>query len=141
MRRLTGHVRRGVRPADQRGDYLIEFAVVLPVFLSLTFGVMEFGRMVFDSSIISHVARVGVRWAMVHGSSSASPASSTDVQNYVQAHALGLSPLTVTTTWTPNNKPGSTVRVQVQYNFSTITRLLPTNIWTIRSAAEMTIAH
>jgi hypothetical protein len=37
--------------------------------------------------------------------------------------------VTVTTTWTPNNNPGSTVRVKVSYKFDTV--LVPLSATTV----------
>ena len=49
---------------------MVEGALTLVVFLSLVFGVCEFGRAVWIYTLICHVAREGTRYAAVHGSQS-----------------------------------------------------------------------
>src|SRR2546425_5110466 len=103
----------------QSGSAIVEFTLISLMFFMLTFGLVEFGRAVFDYSMVSSLSREGVRYASVRGSASGHAATATDVSTYVQGKAVGL-PVTVTTTWTPNNNPGSTVSVQVQYNFTSV---------------------
>ena len=58
--------RRGMTPA--RGQALLEFALVLPLFLSLVFGVIDLGRLVYQNSVVSQAAREGARVAAVEAS-------------------------------------------------------------------------
>ncbi len=55
--------RRVVRPERDGGQTLVEFALVLPVFLLLLFGLLDVGRMVFTNSTLSQAAREGARLA------------------------------------------------------------------------------
>jgi hypothetical protein len=48
---------------------------------------------------------------------------------------IGADTATVTTTWTPDNKPGSLVQVQVQCNYAPISSLLVGN-WTLKSSSK-----
>jgi Flp pilus assembly protein TadG len=50
------------RPA---GAAIIEFALVLPLLLLLVFGVVNFGALMYDQSVITNAAREGARWAAV----------------------------------------------------------------------------
>lgn len=49
------------RRHDQRGQGLVEFAVVLPVFLLAIFGLLDVGRLVYTNSALSQAAREGAR--------------------------------------------------------------------------------
>jgi Flp pilus assembly protein TadG len=50
------------RPTRRRtGQGLVEFALVLPVFLLMIFGVIDGGRFVYMSSVLSQAAREGAR--------------------------------------------------------------------------------
>jgi len=91
----------------------------------LSLGLAEFGRAIFDYSIVSSLAREGVRYAAVRGSASGHAATADNISAYVQSKASGMN-LTVTVTWTPaaNNNPGSTVNVQVQYTFRSVAPVL-----------------
>jgi hypothetical protein len=49
----------------QRGQGLTEFALVIPIFALLLFGVIELGRFVYTDSVLSQAAREGARLAAV----------------------------------------------------------------------------
>src|SRR5690242_11754803 len=93
---------------SERGNTMVEFALAFMVFFVVLYGIMEFGRVVASYNILSGAAREGARYAIVHGSSSGSAASSTDIQTIVRNWSVGLesSSVAVTTTWTPGNAPG-----------------------------------
>jgi Flp pilus assembly protein TadG len=56
-------------PRRARGQALVEFAVVIPVFLALLFGILDFGRVIWANNSLAHAAREGARYAIVHGGS------------------------------------------------------------------------
>jgi len=113
------------RLRGQTGSAIVEFTLVALMFFMLSLGLAEFGRAIFDYSIVSSLAREGVRYAAVRGSASGHAATAANISAYVQSKASGMN-LTVTVTWTPaaNNNPGSTVNVQVQYTFSSVAPVL-----------------
>jgi len=98
---------------------------------------------------MAHTARERVRYAIVRGSESGRAATATEVQTYVQGRAVGLTPVTVTTTWNPNNHPactatlnhpGCVVQVTVQYTFKPALPLIfGTNI-VLSSTSKMVIS-
>jgi Flp pilus assembly protein TadG len=96
------------------------------VFLTVIFGLMEFGRMVWAYNLVSHAAREATRYAMVHGRNSSRPATAADITSVVTSQAVGLDPasLQVNASWIPDNKPGSSVKVAVQYTFSSATNFV-----------------
>ena len=49
----------------RRGQALVEFALVFPVFMLLLFGVIEVGRFVYTDNTLSQAAREGARLAAV----------------------------------------------------------------------------
>ena len=51
----------------QKGQSLIEFALVIPIFLFLLFGIMEFGRGWETVNVVTSAAREGARVAAVTG--------------------------------------------------------------------------
>lgn len=55
---------------QQRGQVLIELALILPILLLFVFGITEFGRIYSAGLIVNHSAREGARLAAV-GSSDA----------------------------------------------------------------------
>jgi Flp pilus assembly protein TadG len=56
------------RRHPSRGQSLVEFALVLPVFLLMLFGLFDGARYVFVSNAISNAAREGARTAAVEAS-------------------------------------------------------------------------
>ena len=53
-----------------RGQALAEFALVLPIFALLVFGLIDVGRAVYVNNAASQAAREGARWGSVQGRSS-----------------------------------------------------------------------
>ena len=128
---------------SKNGAALTEFALIAVIFFVLFFAIIDFCRLMLMYHYVGNAARAGTRYAIVHGSSSLSPASDVDVKNYIKAN----SPLdgnndNVVTTWPDgNNDPGSRVNVRVDYPF---TFTLP--IWfgppiTLSSQSEMVISY
>lgn len=56
------------RTTRSRGQTVVEFALVLPIFLLLIFGLIDMGRLVFMNSTISQAAREATRVAAVEAS-------------------------------------------------------------------------
>ena len=118
---------------DERGAAMVEFAVVTAlIFIPLVFGIIEFGRLIWSKTTITAAAREGVRYAIVHGSTSGSVADSAAVANYVMARTQ-LSPISVRTTWADGNEPGDTAIVQVTYVYTPIVRVIASKTITSRS--------
>ena len=130
------------RNKGQRGSSLVEGALCFSAFLFLTFGVIEFAMAIYAYNFCGYAAQDGARWASARGANYPTPASSTDVQNYISRQAVGLSnTLTVTTTWTPDNKPGSTVQVTVTYNVVPLTGVALHGTLQVGSTAQMLISN
>ena len=76
---------------------------------------------------------------------SRSPASSSNqdpVKNVVLQEAnLDSSDLTITSTWAPDNNPGSVVKVQVQYKFKPVSLFLPAPTLSLSATSQMVIMH
>jgi hypothetical protein len=51
------------RRERDRGQALVEFAVVLPIFLLVVFGLIDVGRLVYTNATLSQAAREGARLA------------------------------------------------------------------------------
>lgn len=110
-----------------RGQAIVESAMTLILFLTLLFGVIEFGYAFYCYDQMSEAAKIATRYAIVHGATSASPADAAAVQNFVLSNISGVDPsnVVVTTSWSPDNNPGSTVNVTVQYTFNFLEKLVP----------------
>ena len=61
-------VRRHPQNNERRsGAVIVETAVMLPILLSVTFGVVEFGRAFMVSNLITNAAREGARLGIIQG--------------------------------------------------------------------------
>jgi hypothetical protein len=52
-----------------RGQSLVEFALVAPLFFTMLFAVIDFGRVIWATNTLSNAAREAARFAVVHGGS------------------------------------------------------------------------
>jgi hypothetical protein len=56
--------------SKSRGQAMVEFALVAPIFFLLLFLIIEGGRFVFFYEMLNNAAREGARYAIVHGANS-----------------------------------------------------------------------
>jgi Flp pilus assembly protein TadG len=103
----------------RRGQSLVEFTLVLPVFLLLLIGIAEFGRAWMTRNILTGAAREAVRIAAVQGNT----ASALSRANVILASA-GISGAAVNVL--DDGIPFGTCQVTVAYNFPvTVAGFLP----------------
>ena len=106
---------------DCRGTAFVEFGLLAPVLFLVSVGIVDFGRMVWLSNTVEHAATEGARYAAVHGSNKATVATTQTITDFVEGQAELIPPndMDIDVTWIPadNNNPGSTVTVQVTYNY------------------------
>ena len=50
---------------SEQGASAVEFALVLPMLMLLTFGIIEFGVLLFDKAVITNASREGARFGIV----------------------------------------------------------------------------
>ena len=120
---------------------MVESSLIIMVFLFLLIGVMECGRLLNSYHFLSNASREAVRWAMVRGADSGRAVDAAAVTSYVKSIAPGMDTdaITVTTTWIPDNDPGSAVKVDIQYAFQPIVPFIPGI--TMNSASQITIQY
>lgn len=73
------------RSKTRAGAAAVEFALVVPIFLLLVFGIIEFGRAIMVQQILVNASREGARQAVLDGATSA------DVVNTVSDYLRGSS--------------------------------------------------
>lgn len=121
------------RHQRQRGDSLVELALVLPVLLLILIGILDLGRAVYAYHVVANCAREGARYGVGVENNPAAIAA------VVRSAAVGLdtSQLAVSVTYPTQD----TIRVEVNYNFRLITPLVAQAIGgqsvTLHSAATM----
>lgn len=72
-----------------RGQGVAEFALVIPLFLVMLFGIIDLGRVIWANDALANAAREGARYASVTGSSLITPTSTKDqIKDYTKAFAI-----------------------------------------------------
>src|SRR5687768_7515945 len=71
------------RPESRRGQAMVEFALIIPIFLLMIFGILDLGRAVYAYSTLNNAAREGARVAAVDQTLS-------HIQSIASGHAVGL---------------------------------------------------
>jgi Flp pilus assembly protein TadG len=101
----------------ERGQSLVEFALILPLFLLLMFAIVDFGMGFYSWITVTNAAREGARIGAVG-------ADSPTIQQRVKdtAGSLNNSNLTITVSNAKGNS-GETVGVTVNYKYQLITPL------------------
>jgi hypothetical protein len=130
-----------------RGQSLVEFALILPIFLLFIFGILDLGRAVYAYHTLNNAAREAARVAMVDQ-------TFTHVQDAAieQAVALGIQPADVTFDWRHANQPdvpnscasllgtnevaSCTVIVRVEYDYRAATPVIGDIVGDIAMAGE-----
>ena len=103
--------------AKERGQSMVEFVLVLPIFLLLVFSIVDFGMGFHAWLTVTNSAREGARLGAVRGSNAEIV---TRVHN--TADTLDAADMTVTVTNAQGN-PGESVVVDVDYDYTLITPL------------------
>ena len=132
VRTKKGIGSRGLRWRESRGAAAVEFALLVPIFLVIVFGVVDFGLMLYSKTVITNAAREGARRASLSGDLDATILATTTAigslpgaaPSVVSTCLTGAKPPVTCTGWgTPNvaAPSGGTVKVTVAYTYSWLT--------------------
>lgn len=110
---------------QQRGQSLVEFAMIIPIFLLLAVVIFDLGRSIYYYSAIHNAAREGARYGSVNKEDWSGMRAA--AQNY--AVGVGLTAADIAYTgWGPdeivNSQANPTVEVTINYSFSPATPLV-----------------
>lgn len=100
---------------NERGQDLMEYAVTLPIFAFIMFGIFDLGRVVYYYSAMQNAAREGARYGIVN------PYNTTEIMDLVKERAIGVhqGDLSVSVSWNCE-----VVDVDVDFYFKPITPLI-----------------
>ena len=123
------------KASSQKGASAVEFALVLPLLMLITFGIIEFGMFIYNKQVLTNASREGARAGIV-ASSPRVPATGTNsidsvVQNYCANHLVTFgtqnNPVTTVIGYsaTAPYRDDLTVQVNYQYSFLVIPNLVP----------------
>lgn len=98
---------------NEKGQSLVEFAILLPFLLLLLMGILEFGIMLNSYLTINNAAREGARLGIVAG-------SNIEIKELITNISPNLDTKNLTVNITPSEgsrKSGGTIAVEVIYNY------------------------
>jgi len=117
----------------ERGQELVEFALILPLLLLLMVGIFEFGYVVFAYNTLSNAVREGARYGSVQ------PADETGILERAQRLTIGLDSTKLT--WDVDDSVSGRVSVSVEYEHTLFTGFLLQSFGgdtlTLRAASSM----
>jgi len=128
------------RSADT-GQAVVEFALVLPLFLLLLFAITEFGRVWMTQHVLTTASRAGARVGILPASQPADV--TTQVNTYLTGAGMDPAAAVVTVTGVGSAVPaGTQVQVQVAYDISILSgSLIPVLQGTITLNSTTIMRH
>jgi hypothetical protein len=107
----------------------------------MVYGFIQFSLILFGFNNATYASRIAVRYAVVHGSTATYTCTSTDISNIITPLLWGAPSghTTVTTTWSPNNTPGSTVTISIGIQYTPSLPLFASKIFYVGATAHGTI--
>jgi Flp pilus assembly protein TadG len=130
------------RAADSRGAALVEFALVLPILLTLLFGIAQFGLAINSANDETHLANEVARYATVNENPGEGRKESLQEWGRRQADSKALSGQTVCITFPSGTGFGAPVEVKVTgtINWFPVIRLKVART-VIEGKADMRLEH
>jgi Flp pilus assembly protein TadG len=139
-----------VSPQLQRGQVLVEFTLAASLLFLLIFGIIDFSRALFAYDQVTAAARIGSRYAIVHGTACAvAGCTAASVQAYVRSKVTGLNSASLFVSPNYSTAPGCTdpsfqgplciVTVTVTYPFSFVLGYV--HPITMTSSSQMVISQ
>jgi hypothetical protein len=104
-----------------RAQSLVEFAILLPIFLLVVLGIFDLGRVIYTLSALHNAAREGARYGAIHHCDTAG------IEAAARRLAIGLGDgVTITITEAMGGVPSRLERIIVtaEYEFRTVTPLV-----------------
>lgn len=111
------------RSGQERGQDLVEYAMILPLFLFLVIGFIEISVLFFSYVTISNAAREGAR-AAVAAPSAGCPLSCINAQAENAARRLTTGLVNENLTVSITRPDADSVRVEVRYRADLLTRMM-----------------
>lgn len=108
-----------LRKQNDRGAVAAEFALLLPVFLLILFGIIEFGMLMYGREVVTNAAREGARAGIVQGPPKRTSGEITTIaNNYLTGTGINQADVTFTPAGVGLTSPNMlTVTAVYNYNF------------------------
>jgi len=109
---------RSTRTINRAGAAVVEFAIVGPLMIMLTMGMMEVGRAVMVKQVMVNASREGARMAILPSASSQTVIA--QVQSQLAASSINGTTVTLTPPSLDNAPAGTPVTVAISVNASQV---------------------
>ncbi len=173
LSKMNENARQGRRCAhasarNERGAAVVEFALSCTALVAVLVGFLQVCLAIYESDVVSNMARDGARWAIVRGSTSCTNtpnltgcnATEAQIKSYmlglnypgISANDLNIKVNWMTAsaappvTWTACssgkcNAPGNAVQVVVSCNLPLNIPFVPANTFNLNSSSQMVISQ
>lgn len=122
------------RHGSQRGQSLVELALILPLLTVLLMGVVDLGRGVSTYIVLSHSAREGAYWLSTHPYDVAGAVARAEEEMTLG----GIDPSVATITANAASS-GEICEVQIDYAYTLLFGLFPQGVFNLRVEAFMEV--
>lgn len=130
---------------DESGSPAVEFAIIMPMLVLLTAGMIDVGKMGLASATLYLTVDDGARYAAVHATGSLLPKTESEMEAFARKRIIGIDPdkVAIDYVWTPDPaESGGTVTMTATY---TVDLFLPAfmniNDITMKRSSTMTINY
>jgi Flp pilus assembly protein TadG len=114
-----------MRKLNERGAVAAEFALLLPVLLTILFGIMEFGMIMYSREVVTNATREGARAGIIQQIPAVTPAQIITVaDNYIAG--TGLPGTVIFSVPASGGATGSPVTVNAAFNYAWLVPYIPT---------------
>lgn len=123
---------------NQKGQSLVEFAIILPILILVVMAILEFGLILNSYLTIQNIAREGARLGIAGGTDD-------QIRNVIFSSSPNLTASDLTINITPSDatrSSGDTLTVSVSYNYHGITPVISSligNIVVLRAQTLMRV--
>jgi len=115
-----------MRQQNERGAAAVEFALLLPVLLTILYGIIEFGMIMYGREVVTNASREGARAGIIQVSPKPTSGQITTIAtNYLTGTGINPSQVTIAVTGAGGASP-TMLTVTATYNYPWLVPYIPT---------------
>lgn len=122
---MNRHFKRKQKKED--GQAMVEFALILPIFLLILCGIIDFGWLFYNQLSLNNACREGARYAVVHTAENADTQSIINHIESITTTVFANDGIDITVEYTsPSDPTSGDIKVSMQADISFFTPVLST---------------
>lgn len=126
-----------MRTLNDRGGVAAEFALILPVLLTILFGIIEFGMIMYGREVVTNAAREGARFGIVATNKPAAGTIQGISTGYLTGTGINSADVTFSASGAQTRNPTPLV-MTATYNYRWLIPYIP-SLLSLPSPLKMTI--